>query len=146
LIAVGGVDGVLSLSMTVQELRHDTLRRDRRRRQLVAQQFNDVRSAQQRVGLRVQHAFMELELQGQHHQGHVVMPRQQATGLIVRQAQRGFGILEATLNEIPCAGHRHDLRGLGVRRRVAQRPGGLPGMSLNGGKCDGAELSEACSP
>ena len=42
LIAVGGVDGVLSLSMTLLKLRHDTLWCDRRCGQLVAQQLDDV--------------------------------------------------------------------------------------------------------
>ena len=73
--------------MTVLKLRHDTLWRDRGCGQLVAQQLDDVRSAQQRMGLRMQHAFAQLKLHGQHHQGHVVMPRQPAAGLIVGQAQ-----------------------------------------------------------
>ena len=74
--------------------------------------------------------------------GPCVVPRQPAAGLIVGQAQRGFGILEAALNEIPRAGHRHDLRGLSVCWRVAQRPEGLPGMPLGFEGAPGHQMPE----
>ena len=51
LIAAGGVDRVFALSMTVLELHHDSLRRDRHCGWLMAWQLDDIRSTQQWVYL-----------------------------------------------------------------------------------------------
>lgn len=68
-------------------------------------QYGNVKTAQQRILILVQHALFNHKQHSHHHHRHVVMPAALLSGLVFTHSTLIFGILEKTLNPISLSLH-----------------------------------------